>query len=48
MEYLTLNNGIKIPILGLGTWDIRGNQCEESVLEVIELGYRLIYSTDVW
>ncbi len=31
-----LNN---IPILGLGTWDLRGNQCVETVKLALELGY---------
>lgn len=24
MEYVTLNNGIQMPIAGFGTWDVRG------------------------
>lgn len=24
MEYLTLNNGVQMPLVGFGTWDARG------------------------
>ncbi len=48
MEYLTLNNGLKMPVLGLGTWDLRGKQCIESVKEAIELGYRLIDTAQMY
>lgn len=35
-------NGCFIPALGLGTWKMRGKECEESVRKAIELGYRHI------
>jgi diketogulonate reductase-like aldo/keto reductase len=33
-------NGAKIPILGLGTWDVRGKTCARIVEQAIRLGYR--------
>ena len=42
MEYVTLNNGVLMPVLGLGTWDLRGRQCVECLLSALECGYRLI------
>jgi 2,5-diketo-D-gluconate reductase A len=43
MEYITLSNGIKMPLLGLGVYQIRdGKTCYESVLEALKDGYRLI------
>lgn len=30
----------EIPVLGLGTWDLRGKQCVKSVAEAIDMGYR--------
>lgn len=42
MEYITLNNNIKMPILGLGTARTSGSECENMVLQAIEEGYRLI------
>jgi 2,5-diketo-D-gluconate reductase B len=35
-------NGARIPILGLGTWDLRGRTCVEMVSEALRLGYRHI------
>lgn len=32
--------GAHIPILGLGTWDLRGRDCTRIVAQAIELGYR--------
>lgn len=43
MEYLTLNNGIKMPAEGFGVFQIPDfNQCEQSVSDAIESGYHLI------
>ena len=36
-----LNNGIKMPILGLGTWTLSNSETEESVYTAIKTGYRL-------
>lgn len=41
-ETYTLNNGIEIPKLGLGTWFIADDQAAEVVQTAIELGYRHI------
>lgn len=42
MEYITLNNGVKMPILGYGVFQITKEECEKCVLEAIKVGYRLI------
>ena len=43
MEYFTLCNGVKIPSLGFGTFQITDSAiCRESVLTAIEAGYRMI------
>ena len=39
---LTLNNGVKIPQLGLGTWFIDDDKAAEAVKVAAELGYRHI------
>ncbi|WPV70328.1 MULTISPECIES: aldo/keto reductase [unclassified Chitinophaga] len=40
---ITLNNGIKMPLLGFGTYLLRdGLECEHSVLNALNIGYRLI------
>ena len=43
MEYVTLNNGVKMPILGYGVYQIADQkECERCVLDAIQVGYRLI------
>ena len=37
-----LQNGIEMPILGLGTWALKDQECIQAVRWAIELGYRLI------
>lgn len=37
-----LNNGVKIPALGLGTWLLNDEQTEQTVIDAISLGYRHI------
>ena len=41
-ETFTLNNGVKIPKLGLGTWFIEGDKAADAVREAVKSGYRLI------
>ncbi|MCK0525791.1 aldo/keto reductase [Anaerobiospirillum sp. NML120449] len=42
MKYLTLNNGIEMPVLGYGTWEVRGKAGLRALHYAIEAGYRLI------
>lgn len=42
MDYATLNNGIRMPILGYGTLRIPVERCAECVSEAIRKGWRLI------
>ena len=43
MEYITLNNGVKMPMAGFGVFQIKDKEeCVRVVLEAIETGYRLI------
>ena len=41
-ETYTLENGLSIPKLGLGTWFIDDDQAAEAVRTAVKLGYRLI------
>lgn len=41
-ETFMLNNGVKIPKLGLGTWLIEGDKAADAVREAVKSGYRLI------
>jgi 2,5-diketo-D-gluconate reductase A len=42
MEYVTLNNGVKMPMVGFGVFMLQGEECENAVTEAIQSGYRLI------
>lgn len=43
MEYVTLNNGVKMPILGFGVFQVAdGQDTEEAVYNAIKAGYRQI------
>jgi hypothetical protein len=36
----TLNNGVQMPVMGLGTWQLQGQACQDAVLAAISAGYR--------
>lgn len=42
MEYVTLHNGLKMPILGYGVYQVTKDECERCVLDALEIGYRSI------
>src|SRR6185295_7330329 len=43
MQSVKLNNGVKIPILGFGVFQVKDlEECERSVVDAIATGYRLI------
>lgn len=42
MKFITLNNGVKMPILGFGVYQISKEDCERCVLDAIKVGYRHI------
>ena len=41
-ESMTLNNGCKMPLLGLGTWQAKPGDVAEAVYQAIKSGYRHI------
>ncbi|MCP5493801.1 MAG: aldo/keto reductase [Leptospiraceae bacterium] len=43
MQKIVLNNGVEMPVLGFGVFQIpNAEECERCVLEAIDVGYRLI------
>lgn len=48
MEYVTLNNGIKMPMAGIGTFLLSSDEAEASVLAALEYGYRLIDTANAY
>lgn len=39
---ITLDNDVRMPQLGLGTWPLKGAEAEAAVRSALELGYRLV------
>ena len=48
MEYVTLNNGIKMPMPGIGTFLLPPDEAEASVLNALACGYRLIDTANAY
>ena len=48
MEYATLNNGIKMPMAGIGTFLLTPDEAETSVLSALQCGYRLIDTANAY
>ena len=42
MEYVKLANGVEMPILGYGVYQVTKDECERCVSEALEVGYRHI------
>lgn len=42
MNTITLNNGVKMPQMGYGVYQVSAEECERCVLDAISVGYRLI------
>ncbi len=42
METIKLNNGIEMPILGYGVFQVDSEECERCVTDALDVGYRLI------
>lgn len=48
MDFITLYNGVKMPILGFGTYKAKGDDCANAVKWAIEAGYRLIDTAEMY
>ena len=48
MEYLPLNNGVQIPLVGFGTFTLGGESCTKAVAAAIENGYRMIDTAEAY
>lgn len=42
MEYVTLNNGVRMPQLGYGVYQVTKEECKRCVLDALDAGYRHI------
>ena len=48
MEFATLNNGVKMPMTGIGTFLLTPDEAEASVLSALQCGYRLIDTANAY
>jgi methylglyoxal/glyoxal reductase len=48
MEYKILSNGVKMPMLGLGTFKVSEGEAYDTVLEALKLGYRHIDTAQIY
>ena len=48
MEYVTLNNELKCPVVGIGTFMLSPADAENSVREALKMGYRLIDTANAY
>ena len=48
MEYVTLNNGVKMPMAGIGTFLLTPDEAEDSVVHALKDGYRLIDTANAY
>ena len=48
MQYITLNNGLRMPQLGFGVWQVPDDQAQASVETALEVGYRSIDTARIY
>lgn len=48
MTTVTLKSGREMPMLGLGTWQLTGNDCADAVAHALELGYRHVDTAEAY
>ena len=48
MDYITLNNGLKMPQLGFGVWQVPNEEATTAVEKAIEVGYRSIDTAKIY
>ena len=48
MEYITLNNQVKCPVVGIGTFMLSPAEAQNSVREALKMGYRLIDTANAY
>ncbi|RYG74269.1 aldo/keto reductase [Lentibacillus lipolyticus] len=48
MQYVTLNNGLEMPQLGFGVWQVPDEEAEPAVAKALETGYRAVDTAKVY
>ena len=44
MNYIKLNNGVEMPQMGYGVYQVSPQECERCVSEALSAGYRMVLS----
>jgi hypothetical protein len=47
-ENVELANGVKMPILGFGTYELKGEECRSAVVHALKVGYRHIDTASIY
>ena len=42
MEYIELSNGVKMPMIGYGVYQVDPAECERCVSDALRVGYRMV------
>lgn len=48
MEYITLNNGLQCPVIGIGTFMLSPADAQNSVREALNMGYSLVDTANAY
>ena len=48
MKNIQLNNGVQMPLLGYGVYQVDPKECERCVSDAISVGYRMIDTTQIY
>ena len=48
MKNIQLNNGIEMPLLGYGVYQVNPEECERCVSDAISVGYRMIDTAQIY
>ncbi|MBU0535682.1 MAG: aldo/keto reductase, partial [Nanoarchaeota archaeon] len=48
MEYIKLKNGYQMPVIGLGTWKMKGSECINAVKTALKVGYTHIDTAEIY
>ena len=48
MQNIQLNNGVQMPLLGYGVYQVNPEECERCVSDAISVGYRMIDTAQIY
>jgi diketogulonate reductase-like aldo/keto reductase len=48
MQFAKLNSGADMPMVGIGTWTLKGDKCRESVRKALDIGYKHIDTAEAY